>query len=79
MHIFELHVVWCGVYKIRINIVNPMQWLKLYVDLEEHAIGLDVKLTLFVIPCNIFGRLKIYSVTIIVTNQVIFHPNISHP
>jgi len=72
-------VVWCGAYKIRINIVGPMQLLKLFVDLELHAIGLDVKLTLFVIPCNIFGRLKIYSVTIIVTNQVNFHPNFSHP
>ena len=56
-----------------------MQWLKLYVDVEVHAIGLDVNLTLFVIPCNIFWRLKIYSVTIIVTNQMIFHPNFSHP
>ena len=32
-------MVWCGVYKVRINIVDPMQWLKLYVDLEVHAIG----------------------------------------
>ena len=53
-----------------------MQWLKLYVDLEVHAIGLDVKLTSLVIPCNIFGRLKIYSVTIIVTNQVTFIQNL---
>ena len=38
---------------------------------------LNVNPTLFVIPCNFFGRLQIYNVAITITYKV--HPNFNHP
>jgi hypothetical protein len=40
---------------------------------------LDVNSTLSIIPGNFWGALQISSVAIIVTYQVIFHPNPNHP
>ena len=43
------------------------------------SLTLNVNPTLFVIPCNIFWGFIDYNVAIIITYQVIFHPNLNHP
>jgi hypothetical protein len=40
---------------------------------------LNVNPTLFVIPCEMFGGLCVYSVAIVVTYHAIFHPSFIHP
>lgn len=37
---------------------------------------LNIEPTLFVIPCNFWGRLHVYSVAV---TQVIIHPDFNHP